>query len=759
MGKSSGSAKMEVTDYYMSVHMGICHGPVDAITGIYIGEKVAWEGEATTTQTIDINKPDLFGGVKKEGGAVGNVVFSPGPIGSGNLIHANLAARMGRTQATTPAYNGMAYLFFIGNIMSTVGAFLWGSNSPYLKSVWVRVRRRSNAFPAKAGEPSNYADMGTESNPAHMVYECLTNTEWGMGASEDIIDVSSFQDCAKTFYNEGFGLSMLWTRQSTIENFIKEIIDHVQATVFVNPQTGLLTIKAIRGDYNSALLPVLDPTNCTVTQFQRRLWGETINEINISWTNPANEQEETYTIHDLANIEIQGSIVSDTRNYYGVRSGELAAYVAARDIRSAAAPLATFEIEADRTMYFLLPGGVAKINYPELNIEEVIIRIVDIDYGRPGDSKIKIKATEDIFGLPQSTYTAPDGSGWVDVSYDPTVLDSLKIFTLPAYFASKVATDNAVAALAYPEVFMGVLPVTTNRDARSIELYGETVLPNGTVEMDLMGTKSIIPEVSLQVTLTAQVSTTLTAAQLGLAYITAGTVPKTNSFAFIGDGSDEEVEIALVSSVALDYSSITLKRGVLDTIPRAWPFGTRIRFVNPESVIGDAQIFSDGSTLSLKALMTTSKGTLPLSSSPIYTGDLNGRPHLPTRPANVTVGGVAFGTYYTESTSAITVTWATRNRTTEDSQIILWTDGDVTPESGQTTTVTVMDMDRNVITTHNGLTGSSFSLPYASFGGRAAGIVKVTAKRDGLESLQGHEIVVGFGHGYGMDYGKRYGAV
>lgn len=118
-----------------------------------------------------------------------------------------------------------------------------------------------------------------------------------------------------------------------------------------------------------------------------------------------------------------------------------------------------------------------------------------------------------------------------------------------------------------------------------------------------------------------------------------------------------------------------------------------------------------------------------------------------------------FGTYYTESTSAIAVTWATRNRTTEDSQIILWTDGDVTPESGQTTTVTVMDMDRNVITTHNGLTGSSFSLPYASFGGRAAGIVKVTAKRDGLESLQGHEIVVGFGHGYGMDYGKRYGAV
>lgn len=758
-GKGGGSGKMEVADYYLSVHLGICLGPIDALTGIYIGEKAAWEGEATAEQTIVINKPDLFGGVKKEGGAVGEVRFMPGkPPGTATML-STLAARLGLTSDTCPAYTGLASLFFVGSTGTSSGGFKWGSNSPYLKSVWARVRRRSNTFPAKAGEPSNYSDMGSNCNPAHMIYECLTNTEWGMGASTGIIDVGSFQDCAKTFYNEGFGLTMVWTRQTTIEAFIGEILDHVQAMLFLNQRTGLLTLKAIRADYNPNLLSELTPDNCTITKFQRKVWGETINEINVTWTNPVNEQEETVTQHDLANIETQGAVVSDTRNYYGVRSPELAMKIAVRDIRSSAAPLASFEIECDRTVFGIVPGSVRRLNYPEYGIEDVVVRVNNIDYGRPGDSTIKLSAIEDIFALPQSAYSVQDGTQWSDGAAEPSALERTKIITLPLYFATQVASQYALAAAEYPEVFAGALGSTSVRDTRGFELLGETTTATGGLEYQSLGSKNLVATSILQTSLAASDQSTLTYSELGLGAITAGAAPQVNGFAFIGDGAETDTEICLISAIGVDFSSITFERGSLDTVPRAWPAGTVVRFVASGQTWAEETIYAAGQTANFKANPSTSLGSLGVDDAPVVSATFTGRPHLPQRPANVQVGTERFGSYFQHATSNISISWSNRNRLTEDSQVPLWNAGDISPEAGQTTTVRVLDMDRNVITTHNGLTGTSFSLPYASFGGRSAAIVKVSSARDGLESLQGHEIFVGFGRGYGMDYGNNYGDI
>ncbi|WP_018235623.1 Ig domain-containing protein [Ensifer sp. BR816] len=90
-----------------------------------------------------------------------------------------------------------------------------------------------------------------------------------------------------------------------------------------------------------------------------------------------------------------------------------------------------------------------------------------------------------------------------------------------------------------------------------------------------------------------------------------------------------------------------------------------------------------------------------------------------------------------------------RNRLTEDSQILSWGAADVTPEDGQTTKITVMDADRNILAVHSGITGTSYEVPLSSFfdGGSPSqlvesAIVRVTSERDGLESLQGHEITI-----------------
>lgn len=120
MGKrSGGSAKQRVADYLLSIHFGICSGPINAIKKIWISEKVAWEGNQTDSGIININRPDLFGGPQKEGGPVGNVHCMFGK--SDQLLESSLASRIGGTPTTVPAYRGIGSLWFTGYQSATSG--------------------------------------------------------------------------------------------------------------------------------------------------------------------------------------------------------------------------------------------------------------------------------------------------------------------------------------------------------------------------------------------------------------------------------------------------------------------------------------------------------------------------------------------------------------------------------------------------------------------------------------------------------------
>src|SRR4029077_7040927 len=122
-------------------------------------------------------------------------------------------------------------------------------------------------------------------------------------------------------------------------------------------------------------LPEFMPDDSLVTNFSRKLWGETINEIVVTWTNPDNEEEETVVAQDLANIEAQGGVISDGRNYYGVRNAQLAMRLGQRALRSAATPLAKCDLEVNRTAWALLPGDVCKLVSPEDGIDRIVMRV------------------------------------------------------------------------------------------------------------------------------------------------------------------------------------------------------------------------------------------------------------------------------------------------------------------------------------------------------------------------------------------------
>ena len=751
MGKRSGS-RQQVTDYYMSIHFGVATS-VDALLALYVNEKSAWEGSVsgTAVQDISINRPDLFGGNKREGGLIGTVTYLPGA--ATQVMPETLAAKFGLTSTTTPAFRGITSLFFHGGtggggigpgfegILSAFAfaqlgyagqaGFQWSSNNPIIaQSVWATVRRAPKGIdPAKAM-------IGPDANPAHMIYECLTNSEWGMGASPASIDTDSFVTASDTLFDEEFGLSMIWTRQTTIETFVTEVLDHIEASIFVHPRTGLQTLRLIRNDYNPATLPVITPDNGEMDDFQRKFPGEVVNEIVVTWTNPANEQEETVTVQNISAIERQGGqIVSDGRNYYGVRNSGLATNLATRDLRTASAPLATVSMRLLRVFWDVVPGDVVRLQWPSEGGEppiDLVMRVGQVDYGKPGSPYIQVALIQDVFSLTMPTVVVPPSTQWQDPATPPAPMAAEQVVTLPYYMVTNTAFGAASTEPLFPEVVAGVLASPPNSDTRTYELVTQTVNAAGATVLENIGNRDPVFRLVTTAALAAENVSAISPAGLGVT--SAGPLP--NGLLLIG-GTEATQEIALVTGAV--SGNYTVNRGVLDTVPRAWPPGTPVWIVNPGLRIADEQIVrSAGEVATYKLLPTTSLGTLPEASAPFVTGTLTERPYRPLRPANVRVNGVAFGNVAVGVSATVTIDWATRNRLFEDSVIVSQAAGPVSPEYRQRTIVRVYnDATNALIVTYDHLwTENQLVLQKSWFDRFAAIRIEVLAERDGLESFQ-----------------------
>lgn len=582
-------------------------------------------------------------------------------------------------------------------------------------------------------------------NPAHVILQCLTDGDFGMGASRTALDLASFEAAADTLLGELLGISVLWVQQTSIEEFVNDILDHIDATLFVNPSTGLITIKLIRDDYDPDTLPLLDETNATLLSFQRKAQGELVNEIVVSWTNPQNEQEESVTWQDNAGIRIlDGAIVSDTRNYYMLRRADLAQQLAVRESRAAGAPLATAEVDANRSAGSFVPGGVCKIASPEHEIGTLTMRIVNIGYGKPGDSTVRLSLVEDVFAFPQAQIVdAPPASEHDPAVPDPEPADHQAVMTLPFFLAAAVAP----AGVEYPDVLAGILAATDGTASHEYELVGEVVDPAGNLVEEGLGIREFVARAVLPVAWGREATTAI--AQSALT-ISTGDGPVEGGLVVIGPAPGEVfdetlAELGLVATI--DGGTITIRRGVLDTVPRAWPAGTALWFVSLETEIHDEVLRAAASNVTYKLLPFTGSGQLPESEAPELTGTLTERPHLPFRPADVSVAGVAFDVVDAVGLDPVPVAWSERNRLTEDAQILAWSDATVTAEIGQTTIVDVLRLhDRVLVSRFDALTGTTLDLPASgtgdAFDGLDVALVRVSSERDSLEALQAHELEV-----------------
>lgn len=640
--------------------------------------------------------------------------------------------------------------------------------SPFTGSHSVDEQRMALTWPLVEASHCTVDEGGLETmpdaNPAHIIYECMVNSDWGKAEDPIFIDTASFLAAAETLHGERFGLSLGWFKSDTIENFIQEILDHVKSFLYQHPTTGLWTMRLLRDDYDPETLAWLTPQNCTVKSPKRTVWGDTINEVVVTYTDPNTEEEATVARHNLANIAVQGTIISDPRNYYAIRNETLASIVAERDVVESGTPLWSAQIEVDRSFWSIEPGDCLRLFWPEEDIESMVVRVMSYDIGDPKSRKITLNVVEDIFGLEVLAFSPPQSS----LHRDPRPLAETPaeflIMPPPLPELLRFDTDTTFTDDRYPETpVMVMVPQTEERGIIDVEVRSPVTLVDGS---SVASVSAVVPPVTNVLTTVAIPAEATTPFQRSLVTsLSRGT--QTSGTLYVLGSTEANHEVVELISYDAATELWTVRRGVYDTVPRVWPVGTRL-WLFPGQEHADGTVRQAESDESFWLLPRTARGRLNRSRAVRQEVAISPRLYQPFRPANCAVDGEGFMPvrYVAEPIPAdITATWVPRNRWGEDAGTVAWDDVAVSPEAGQTVTIRVVSKtDGSELASYAGLSGVSQDIPTSVFSEEhPIADVQFWAVRDGFESLQFHAIEVtvmpeGWNEYWGLNWGGLRGA-
>lgn len=384
--------------YQLAVQFALCRGTIDAVTAIYVDDEGVWSGSlgSSSGDGYSFSDETFWGGEGEGTNWQGGLVIA-GRIYNGDP-NQSADGYLANFQSPSVAYRGTAYVTFDG----------WIGNAPTMPKVAFVVER----YPNNVGLLSNKHKIGVDCNPVEVLYEILTNAEWGMGLTAGDIDVSTFVDAGNTLYDEGNGWGYLWQESMSLRELRKAVEKQIAGSVYLDPADGLFKLKLIRDDYTLASQPLVDESNTLqVRSFTRPAWNETTNTVRVKYQSRSKNYETTYAIaNDLANAQVTQGPNTLEIDFPGCKTAALANDLAWRELREASYPYARIGLTVNRDLYGVVPGDVLRFSHAQYGIEEMAVRVISVDYGSIGAGEIRLECIEDVFYALDGSYLPPDDS-------------------------------------------------------------------------------------------------------------------------------------------------------------------------------------------------------------------------------------------------------------------------------------------------------------------------------------------------------------
>ncbi len=729
--------------YIMSLHMGLGIGPNDELKEIRVGDLTAWKGQACLTCDgfkISIDAPNLFGGDEKEGGILGTAYIYPGcftqelqgPLTSPTGDLPGIAASLG---GDVPNFRGVTTVWYHGMVCAM---------NPYPKEWAFRVRRAHSGWDGGFNDGWYLAKaaihLGVDiqaMNGAHILVQTATDKDWGRGLDMDMLDENSYIYAANQLCNEGFGLCMPWFRQETVGEFTQMVIDHIGGAQYVDRETGKLTLRLIRDDYDADTLPLYTPTSglLAIEEDDASASEQAFNEIIVKGFDPNEKADFSVRAQNLASIQSLGVIISNTIEYKGIPTRELAAKVAMRELK-AQTSLRRFTVRLDRRAWRLAPAGVFRISHPGRGIGNLILRIGEVTELDSISGEMEIKAVQDVFGLPLTVYYEAQEPAWTPPSFEAIPAPALRLVERTYRDAYLRIGAGDTAALDPDISFVGMVAERPAGLAAASGFDMAVNLDGGSDYTTVASNATFDGNATLDASITA-LATEITLDAAARDDWDDEVAP--GSLALIGD------EIVGVDSYDPVTGIVTVKRGVVDTIPA--PHAAAVAVWLLEDVAEDATEYASGEEVNGIALTRTSTDLLSVAEAEpgVQVVTVVGRIAKPFPPGNVEIDGESIYAQTVQHPEPV-ITWTHRDRIAQADLIVGHGEGSVGPEPGTTYTIRVfLEGEVVPVREETGIVGLTWTYDAAMQLADAATpvvAIQLLSVRDGLESYQRYTFAV-----------------
>lgn len=639
------SSKMQTLGYkYMlGMQLSIAHGRDDVYChNIFFGEDVprhtrSTEAGGVTRFQFDDN--EFYGGNESEGGVVGTVRFYPG--NNEQPANAYFGAQIGEE---APAYHGLCHAILEHVYLGT---------SHYIKTISLEL----SSYPNQLGMASDHHRIVDDSNPACMIYEIMTNVVWGVGMAPSDIDVTAFRAVGETLYSEGYGMSMIYNGGTTARSLIEEILRHVDGVMFSDPQTGLVTLRLARADYDVNMIPQYNENDFGPEgiKFSRPSWSETKNHIKGTYIDREHDYSEAVVAQqDLANIiQRGGEVAYEQQDFTGFTRYDPASKAVARALKTLSYPLAKVSGSLPRSAWKTKPGDVFRLSWDNLNIRGAVFRIIRVDYGTLANNRLEIEAVEDIFAISSVAYAEPPPSGWTNPVGDMAPLVRQAVIEAPAFGAPG------------PERYVMTLGSKADQIAFGYEAWADDTGGTSYTYRDFISVFTPSAVLSAPYTLsradTDEVGFTVHSLMHGDLIDQGDADSRRNGLNLVVIGGEWLAWSQYVNNGDGTHTFKGVWSGVLDTVPQTHAPGEVVWFVSEGAGLLDDNGYNADKNLNVKFLPKTMGKVLPIASATNMNLVTNSRAVRPLPPGKVRVNGQRPVDISSVVTGPFTVSWVHRN--------------------------------------------------------------------------------------------------
>ena len=584
----------------------------------------------------------------------------------------------------------------------------------FLKSIYNT--RFYSPFLHDAGEISAY-----DINPIHKIREILTD-DTAMGKPESDVNDANFIKAADRIWDEGLGISWAIDEKSCIEA-IEELCYHIEAGIRVNRQTGLYEMVLFRDDWFSED-EIHDIAENRIKDLSLEVMNsdDIVNQLNITYYDRERIKNSTFSVYENGSILTMGHANAESVEFPYFMNMRNAEIVANWKLKQFSTPawsgiFTTGWREARKWNRY----DLIRLPWSKKWNGTILVRIMKINLGNGTDNTVTIDFEEVIpYSREMNTSIVVDES--MNEGVQPPQPSINAVFEAPYYLTVlRTGQTNADLELSNNPDIGYVAAIAAKPQSNSLNALLYTDGGVGDFEQvsrldycDILQLDQPIVETTSSFSVTGSLTQTANSNNLIL------------------------LNGELMGFVSFDTETkvLTVKRGVLDTVPKKHSSGFLFVFDLPD-VSFDSTQYADGEVIEAQVLTTTPSGIQELSA--VGQGiEIKSRAIRPYPPANVKINGA----YYPEShliTRDLTIDWADRNRLQQTGGTPLgFYDAGIVRESGVTYSIELI-REEEIIHSTQLVDANTYVIPASLFVKNKAHKLKISSVRNGYESYQSFE--------------------